>query len=228
MLKYAPELIAAVRYDYLHSDATLVEIAAKFNINERDITRMRAHEGWPGRYARIRRVPRIPQLPAAAQTSEAQTAGRPSDPLRSGGNEESALTDLQRVHDGCASPLAALIDSAVPELPPNASLIDRIERLVEQELRGEERERAQLGPARRRGADAVRFARTIATLTQALQALKRLRGASEQGPCNEHDLPADPDEARDELARRVEAFLASREAEEGADSATGVTRVARE
>src|SRR5947209_1207222 len=154
MPKFTPQLIAAVGHRYLFSDDTLEEIAAAFNINQRDITRMRVQEGWPGRYARIRRVPRIPEgFEAPAQTpSILAQQGEPSrDCLRQSG----PLV----INDADGLPLAALAAGEAMDPPPRGSLIDRIERLVEQELAAEERLRAELSASPRRRVDAQRCAR---------------------------------------------------------------------
>jgi hypothetical protein len=114
--------------------------------------------------------------------------------------------------------------------PPfsDASAIARIERLIEQELAAQEATRASLGSLARAPTEAERCARTLSTLTQTLQTLMRLRAgnAPEQGTDDDADLPADADECRNELARRIEAFLESREADEDAECAPGAATVA--
>jgi hypothetical protein len=56
---------------------------------------------------------------------------------------------------------------------------------------------------------AERTARTLSTLTDTLQKLQRLQCAvPANGP--DYDMPADIDAFRDELARQIEEFVASR------------------
>lgn len=96
-------------------------------------------------------------------------------------------------------------------VPSTSSAIDRLERLVEKELDAEEAVRAQLGPLPRNPADAERTARTLSTLTQTLHALQRLRsGLGFQSHDDDDDMPRDIDEFRRDLARRIDAFVASR------------------
>jgi hypothetical protein len=59
---------------------------------------------------------------------------------------------------------------------------------------------------------AGRTSRTLADLTATLERLHRLEiGAPQhEGQDTYDDMPADPDEFRLDLARRIEAFLASR------------------
>jgi len=191
MLKFAPELIAAVRQKYLYSDDTLEQIAAQFKINARDISRMRELEGWPSRYARVRRVPQIAQVLDEVEALEAQTVGpSPGGPGRSG------------------SAAAAVGEPARSAL---SSLVERLERLVEQEIAAEERARAELGRSPRRRAEAKHCASRLAILTQTLVALTRLRGGTAPDQEIEHDdIPDDIDDFRNELARRMRAFVQSR------------------
>jgi hypothetical protein len=65
---------------------------------------------------------------------------------------------------------------------------------------------------------AERTARTLSTLTDTLQKLQRLQCAvPANGP--DYDMPADIDEFRNELARRINAFVDSRIGESDAEGA---------
>jgi hypothetical protein len=89
---------------------------------------------------------------------------------------------------------------------------------VLKEIAAEETVRAQLNAAPRKAADAARVARTLATLTQTLQMLRRLRGEDDTDTgYDDDDMPIDLDEFRRELARRIEAFVASQPDGERAD-----------
>ena len=208
MPKYAPEIVAAVGHRYMFSDDTLEEIAAIFNINERDITRMRMQEGWPPRYARIRRVPQIPpgyEAPAQTPPPSAQQGEPPPDGLP---QSEPIATDESEA----GLSLAACAGGETTELPPSGSLIDRLERLVEQELAAEERLRARSVASPRRHVEVQRCARALAALTQTVHMLTRLRGSVVPQPESQpdDDMPRDIDGFRNELARRIDAFVASR------------------
>ena len=81
------------------------------------------------------------------------------------------------------------------------------------ELTTVETMRASLGAEPLRPMDAERTARTLSILTQTLHALTRLRGgaAPDSGSHDDdHDMPRDIDEFRRDLARRIDAFVASR------------------
>jgi hypothetical protein len=94
------------------------------------------------------------------------------------------------------------------------------------ELATVEAMRASLGPLPQRWTDAERTARTLGLLTQTLQHLQRLR-AGRAGEARPHDddddddMPADIDEFRRDLARRIDAFVASRTGARGAEGDCG-------
>ena len=104
----------------------------------------------------------------------------------------------------------------------NPTAIDRIEQLVLKEIEAEEAARAELGGKQRAATASERCARTLATLTQTLHALQRLRAGAlpEQETHYDDDIPEDIDEFRYDLARRIDAFVASRtgSANAGGDS----------
>ncbi len=118
-----------------------------------------------------------------------------------------------RLLDEATTLLATAPEAASPTQPlpggGSAAAIERIERLVQQELDAEEAVRTRLGRLPRPPADAERVARTLATLTQTLHALQRLRcGVGAQSAANDYDdMPEDIDAFRIELARRIEAFF---------------------
>lgn len=91
-----------------------------------------------------------------------------------------------------------------------ASLADRLEQAVEKELRKVESLRGQFGAPSQRSIEAERIARTLATLTDTLFKVRRLRSPSNETSTSHDDLPADADAFRDALAQRMETFVRSR------------------
>jgi hypothetical protein len=219
MPRYAPELAASVIDQYLHTDKPVAVIARDHAIDERDVTRIRHAAGLPPRRTRIRSLP-----PAMTALVEARALLRaPADDVgrnKRGEAERIAPDDAggamrhsaSKTRVNALEAYCALRADTGPPLPSSdASAIDRIERLVEQELAAEEASRAQFGLLARAPGDAERCARTLAILTKTLQALARLRGgATVQGSINDDDMPADMDEFRNELAQRIRAFVQSR------------------
>jgi hypothetical protein len=192
MARYTPEFVAGVRHDYENTDKSLARIAVDRAVSERTVNRMRNREGWTRRSERVRDLP--PAMRALQEATALLAAPSPAAVTAAGATAGAA--------DAAPAPAA----SAAP------SAIARIERLVEKELAAEEAVRAQLGPLPRAPADAERSARTLATLTQTLQALARLRCGlpPDGGFDDDDDMPRDIDEFRRDLARRIDAFVASR------------------
>ncbi len=193
MPRYAPELTESVIHQYVYTDKPVGLIARDHAIGERDVTRIRHAAGVPPRGARVRALPPAMRLLQDA-TRRLKAAAPPPDA------EQPA-------------------PSAAPPPPPtttaqpfsDASAIARLERLIEQELAAHEATRAELGALARAPTDAERCARILSILTQTLQRLMHLRAgvAPEQGSYDDDDIPADIDEFRRDLARRIEAFVAS-------------------
>lgn len=221
MPRYAPELAASVIDQYLHTGKPVGLIARDHAIGERDVTRIRQAAGLPPRRARVRSLP--PAMSALAEARALLRApaippperGRACPGLDPGSDCEAVRVGVN-AQDAPSPPLAPLVGGG-------ESAIDRIERLVEQELAAEEASRAQLGMLPRAPGDAERCARTLAILTKTLQALARLRGGpAEHGlRHDDDDIPADIDEFRRDLARRIDAFVAAETDGQDAHSNSG-------
>jgi hypothetical protein len=228
----SPDFIAALKHRYVETDQPVREIIAEFEISLGRLNRLIEKEGWPKRQDRPPRA-----LPAAVKLrEEARMLATP--PPRSGGEGRLASPHASRgggpadteapptpdpspprasrAWGGEPTECAAPPDSPATETDPAA----RIEQLVLKELAAEEAVRARLRHAPRPAADAERSARTLAILTQTLQNLQRLRAGQDSfGPPDDDDddMPADLDEFRYELARRIDAFVASRTDERDAE-----------
>ncbi len=89
-----------------------------------------------------------------------------------------------------------------------SDLVARLRRAVLNELTAVESLRDRLKNEPQSGAAAERTARTLSRLTDTLQKLQRLQCAVPvNGP--DYDMPADIDEFRNELARRIDEMVAS-------------------
>jgi hypothetical protein len=190
MARYTPEFIEAIRRRYEDTDDTLAAMAAEFGISERSINRMRDREHWS---RRSERTPRTPEAVRLLDEATALLAAAPPPSPSPASAPENAEADGGSVTERIA----------------------RLERLVEKEIAAEEHVRAQLGTLPRTPADGERSARTLATLTRTLHALQRLRcGAGLAGSAYDDDVPADIEEFRRELTRRLRAVLVSEIGEE--------------
>jgi hypothetical protein len=107
-----------------------------------------------------------------------------------------------------------------------ADLLDRLEREVRAHLAlvTAARERLQGLPPRPREGEAS--ARTLTSLTAVLQKIHLMRCGLNPSDTHDDDIPADIDAFRDEIARRIEAFVASRREPDDADGASGSGAVA--
>lgn len=113
---------------------------------------------------------------------------------------------------------------AMPPVTPEerVTAIDRLHREAMSQLAEVEALRARTTPAPK---DAERNAHTLSSLTETMRKLQGMRCAN-HAPGSTHDdyaydTPADPDAFRDELARRIDAFIASRaNAGDAGDGAT--------
>jgi hypothetical protein len=212
MALYTAAYLASLQHGVEETDRSLPSIAAEHEIGLRTLQRMIVREGWK---RRSERPPRdLPPMLAVLNEARALLAVGASD--RHGDREGSD-------RDNDRSPLPTTpCDDVGAGLKPAAtddrfSKIDRIERLVERHLAAEEAARVQLGTLPGTRAEAERAARTLASLTQTLHLLARLRigAAPDHGPDHDDhddddDMPRDIDEFRRDLARRIDAWRSSR------------------
>jgi hypothetical protein len=144
-------------------------------------------------------------------------AGLP--PRASGAGDSGSAGEIPAPH-APAPPQAAAADER--------SAVARLEALLMQEIAAEETTRAELGTLPRLRAEADGCTRRLAILTQTLKVLRDIPAAPPPtGYPDDDDMPRDLDAFREELARRIDAFVASRPDEadaacDGVDDATDV------
>jgi hypothetical protein len=193
-LVLTPELLTHARHLYEATAASLAKIAVDVGIHRRTLTKLAEREGWL-RYVRPPRgLPRALKLKAQASELEDQVLSAAA--ATSGPSSENE------------KPL--LLEGEGPAVPPLTDTVERLYRAVREELAAVETLRAQLKREPQSPQDAERTARTLSSLTETLQKLQRLQCAVPQSGSYDDDMPADIDEFRRELARRIEAFVASR------------------
>lgn len=182
---FTPEAIEHARQRYEETDETLASIAADFGVHSKTITTMARKEGWK---LRKDRPPR--GLPAAIR--------------------------LNLLADQAAGAAASEASSDPPAMMPAAeeaavspNIAARLEQAVEKELRKVEALRNEFGNSAHRSIEAERTARTLATLTETLFKVRRLREPSQTGVLADDDMPADLDGFRRTLAQRMDTFVRS-------------------
>lgn len=199
---YTEEALAEARRRYEQTDESLTSIAAGLGTSARTLQRIAQPAAW----VRYERPPRD-ATPAARLLMEARAL------------EDDAAPRAQDVSSQTAPPQDASSDDT-------AVLLDRLLRAVVRELAAVEAMRAEMKSTPQRPRDAIATAQTLSSLTETLNKLQRMRcGLADQDRDRNHDdsddLPSDIDARRDALARRIEAFMASRP---DADDAAGVER----
>jgi hypothetical protein len=102
------------------------------------------------------------------------------------------------------------LSDAGPTSTPGLSPVERLEALVVKELEAEEAARAELATRPRARHEAERCARTLSVLTQTLKTLQGMHTNGGTGGYAYDDMPQDMDAFRNNLARRIEAFMESR------------------
>jgi hypothetical protein len=178
------EALEYTRQRYEETDDLQSTIAADIRISRGTLHRVAKAQGW---VLRKDRPPRglSPVLKLDIEATEAE-------------------------HDQ-ASQSKAEDRSTAPDSPPNVgSVADRLEAALEKELRKVESLRGESGPRGKRSIEAERIARTLATLTETLFRVRRLREPGNINGSNDDDLPADADGFRLALAHRIEVFVRSR------------------
>jgi hypothetical protein len=231
--RMTPELQAHVKRLYEETDQPICQIGLDVGINESIIRRMGPREGWVRYVAPPRDLPPLATLLAEVEALEASINAAPvlSLPPRSGGEGGSGARERDGVGWGDSSsssqtwaePEAQLPPTPNPS-PPLASLAgggERKESAAEKDdpiarfIRIVTAHIDEFEAVRRDGKllpkHHLQTARALSILTEAFNRLQRLR-ASLNGPSHDDiaDMPADLDAFRDDLARRIDAFIESR------------------
>lgn len=183
---FTPALIEHARHRYEETDETQASIALDLNVHRKTLAKLARSQGWVLRKDRMMR-----DIPASLQL-HAEAAGEVT----------SAAVEAEEA--------PAIPKDIRDDAPVSPTIAARLEQAVEAELRKVEALRSEFGPISQRGLTGERTARTLATLSETLFKVRKLR---ETGPVNwsgDDDLPADTDGFRHALALRIENFVRSR------------------
>jgi hypothetical protein len=184
---FTPELLAYTRQRFEEADAPYAEIAADLGVHRNTLRKIARLEGWT-RYVR----PPQGLPPAVKLLKQAEALERHPD-LRGGIQGNGATASAQAEGEGA--------------IPPLAETIAQLHRIILDELAGLETLRAKLKRPPRGSAGT---ARTLSTLAETLQKLQHLQRNPANAGSDDADMPSDIDEFRNELARRIDQFVASR------------------
>jgi len=201
-LVFSAELLADGKRRYETTLESLDSIALDFNACRTTIRNIAKREGW------VRYVP-----PPRGLSNAARLAAQ-AEMLSEQALAEEALTSAGATGTPGLSPTARAETMAAPPLP-DWNMRERIETLREAfdaEIAAVRALRASLKDVPHSPETAGRISHTLASLTATLERLHRLEiGAPRPHGADAYDdMPADIDEFRERLARRIRAFVASR------------------
>jgi transposase-like protein len=182
---FTPEAIEHARQRYEETDETLASIAADFGVHSKTLRTLAHKQGWKLRKDRPPRdLPEAIRLNLLADQAVGAAASE-------------------------ASPDPAMVP-APGEMAASLNIAARLEQALEKDLRKVEALRNAFGNPAHRSIEAERTARTLATLTETLFKVRRLREPGQTGAIADDDMPADLDGFRHALAQRMDAFVRSR------------------
>jgi hypothetical protein len=185
--KFSPALEARGRYLFEETAASMEDIAFELGIHKGTVPVVARRRNWKRYLPPPHDVSPATRILVAAESLERRRDDAPSGP------------DTERG-------LPAQPDGAAGE--SETDLVARLRRAVLNELTVVESLRDRLKNEPQSRVAAERTARTLSTLTDTLQKLQRLQCAvPANGP--DYDIPADIDEFRNELARRIDEMAAS-------------------
>jgi hypothetical protein len=182
---YTEDLLANGRHRYEHTDEPIVSIAADFGCHKTTFQRMANRAHW------VRYSPPPRGLTEAAKL----------------------LTQVEalQAQEQLSAPSQPAETAAAPDaLPPPSEAADRLYRALLQQIDSVEATVARLKRDPHSASQADHAARTLSTLTATLHKLAPMTGHAPQPGYDDDDFPTDIDAFRDQLARDIEAFLASR------------------
>lgn len=197
--RMTPELQAHVKRLYEETDQPICQIALDVGVNESVIRRMGPREGWVRYVAPPRDLP-----PLATLLAEVEALERDRHP------EVRASTE-----DGQTNPPSFEGDLRPPPQDDGerggGTSDDNIARFIRIVMAHLDEFEAVRRDGKLLPKHHLHTARAISILTEAFNRLQRLR-ASLTGPSHDDlsDMPADLDAYRVELARQIDAFIASR------------------
>jgi hypothetical protein len=221
MAQYTAEFLAAARHGYENTDQPMRELARELGIGITTLSTLAEQNHWAKRSQRRRGLPPAMQLLAEAQALTAKGSAH----SRASGNPDRAQQQAQEEpgprfrgdERSNSNPPPAPSEEGDPSTrvaPDPAELLIKLEQILAQLIAAQ-----HLAPAN--GIHSAQGARTLATLIQAMRALKGMRPApTDTGSIDndDDDMPRDIDEFRHALARRIEALFESEEDAEDADA----------
>jgi transposase-like protein len=195
-----PETWAQIRSDYEHSDRPVEDICAEHGISSSTLRDRMRRWHWTRRREPIPREGPPALTPPHSEAFAPPPVRAASPPLPAGAERGDQAATLAITSDANAQADAA---SIVPRLQSAvARVLPAIETII-----------ARLGAEPLRPREMEQTARALGTLTRTLRELNALLAQQPSRAAlfdDDDDIPEDIDEFRDQLAQKIEDFLASR------------------
>ncbi|HEX5509804.1 MAG TPA: hypothetical protein VFX37_14990, partial [Pseudolabrys sp.] len=230
---YTPELLAEGRRRYEQTEDRVVDIAADFRCHGTTFQRLANRLGWVRHKAPPRDLPPAAKLEAEAEALAARYAAASSPPSEGARSPAETGGGQSNPSAGAQEPPSLTLPFAerggqwatqpATNLPPIQETVARLHADILNELASVEAMRKRLDTMPQSPIDAERTARTLANLMATLRQIAPLSPAPAQDKDHDEndDFPTDIDELRNELARRINAFVASRTGEGNAGGSSG-------
>jgi hypothetical protein len=191
---FTSELLADARRRYEQTSEPLYLIAADLGIHRSTFSVFALREGWVRHRPAPRELSAASRLLKQTEKLEAESLALWHAPAAKDDGQESAIPG-----PACLAGPADMTAS-----------IEWLHREVRGQIAAVEALRARMRGTPQTGHEAAVIARTLVALTGALHKLQRMACGVQQPGSDHDDFPTNIDELRDELARRIEAFMESR------------------
>jgi hypothetical protein len=213
-----------IRYEYEHTDRPIEDICAEHGISSGTLRDRMRRWRWTRRRAPIscEGPPTLPgpERDMAPQAERIGVLATPTPtrtlPLSAGGSAD-AVPRSQGESPAHLPHIAENADTSEPAQSDPASIAERLQGAVVRVLPAIEATVAKLAAGPQRPREMEQTARALGTLMRTLRELNALlsqqplrAGTGGHDDMPEDDLPEDMDAFRNELARRIDAFVASR------------------
>ena len=206
-----PEAWAQIRHAYEHTDQPLAHICDEHAITIPMLRYRMKKWDW------TRRKPLIPREgPPPVAVEQDEMASSPGEAQRNPGAADKFAPDFAALHPGYKGQVSPCSEIDPGSSPDPVAIVPRLQSAVVRVLPAIEATIARLATGAQHPREMEQAGRALGALTRTLRELNALLAEHNARPGVAHpvddyyDMPQDLDAYREELARRIETFLASR------------------
>lgn len=221
-LKLSPETWAQVRYEYEYTDKPVDEICLDHGVSASTLRDRVRRWRWTPRHEPVpaegppamlpvqRAAPLVPIATPLDTSAPPEPATAAPDGATGSGELLEPAPAPRDATAGLPAPNAAASDDAPPD---PAEIVPRLQSAIARVLPAIEATVAKLAAGPMSPREMERAARTLTSLTRTLRELNELLSEQPRAAAQD-DYPEDIDAFRNEFARRIRAFVASRTTDE--------------